>query len=91
MNNLTRKVINNLKELREHVGISQSKIAEVLGVDQGTYSRYENSDGEYLKKNLNIKQTIDLTNFYGLNSLNETIALLEGKYNEYLQTNEKRF
>ena len=39
-------MLENLKTLRKKRGISQAKMAEILGVSQQTISNYENSDIE---------------------------------------------
>ena len=81
--------INTLKDLRMHLGVTQEVVAKVLKIDQATYSRYENGEG-YIKGNLTLQQAIDLTRFFGLNSLEEFSALIDGQYNTYISKNRRR-
>lgn len=36
--------MNNIKKIRKERSIKQSELAKILGVDQGTLSRFENGD-----------------------------------------------
>lgn len=81
--------IKGLRDLREYAGHTQETLADAIGVDQATYSRYENSDGKYLKKNITLSQVMKLADFYGLNSLEEVDALLYGRYSDYIKEKSK--
>ena len=39
------KVYHHLAEIRKERGLTQKKIAEVIGVSEGTYGRYERRGG----------------------------------------------
>ena len=39
------KVYHHLAEIRKKRGLTQKKIAEVIGVSEGTYGRYERRGG----------------------------------------------
>lgn len=90
MNTVKIKEVNSLKDLREHAGVTQERIAKVLRIDQATYSRWERSHGRYVVRNLKLSQAIDLANFYGLDSLDDLEPLTYGCYNSYLKTKFKK-
>jgi transcriptional regulator with XRE-family HTH domain len=77
-------IIKTLRDLREHCKHTQETLAQVMGVDQATYSRYENGDSEYQKNNTSITQAVHLAQFYGLNSLDDLNALINGEYTDYI-------
>ena len=61
-----------LAEARKNAGVSQNKVAEVLGIPQQQYSRYENGRNE-----IPVRYVIRLCKFYNITSdwlleINET-------------------
>lgn len=52
-----------LCEIRKKKGLSQKKVAEILGIPQQQYSRYENGKFE-----IPVRYIITLCRFYGISS-----------------------
>ncbi len=61
-----------VKELRKKMGLNQQALANLLGVDQRTYSRYERGEHDMSPETL-----IALADFYGV-----TIDYLLGRTDE---------
>ena len=75
-----------LKELRERLGLSQNKIANLIDLDSGTFSNYENEKIIIPLKHLNtlcnyfnvsIDYIFELTNIKNYNNINNNIDKIE--------------
>lgn len=66
-------VNSNIRELRKENGLTQAEVANVLGIDQRTYSRYEQ-----LGYSVNIRVLASLAIFY-----NVSIDCISGYFPDY--------
>ena len=77
---MTEITINTLRELREHCGHTQQTIADVLGCDQATVSRYEQNPN-----NMHASDIEKLSSFYGIKP-DDIAALCRGNYMDHLRS-----
>ena len=56
-------VLSRLVELRNREGLSQAKLAKILGIPQQQYSRYESGQNE-----MPLRYLIALCEYYGVTS-----------------------
>ena len=81
--------MNNLKKLRKLNNLTQTEIAKIIGVEQGTYGKYERGEiplnFEYAKK---LSEYYKVSISYLLDSKNKDITITIQQYQDLLKARD---
>ena len=73
---MTEKIITPLKKLREARGLKQTRVAELIGIDQSTLARIEAGEGA------GSETAEKLVKFYG-SAISEAMILYPERFPDY--------